>query len=96
MYQWQFLPFGLKNALTKFQRVMDRVLVGLGFAKFYIDDIIVFSLTLEDHKHHMQEVFEKLKNHNLKFHPSKCFLKTCGILGSHDLSKWIGVTKGQG
>jgi hypothetical protein len=47
------LPFGLKNAPAKFQRVMDWVLVGFGFAKCYIDDIIVFSLTLEDHKHHL-------------------------------------------
>jgi len=53
LYQWKFLPFGLKNALAKFQKVMDRVLVGLGFAKCYIDDIIIFSLTLGDHMHHL-------------------------------------------
>jgi hypothetical protein len=44
LYQRQFLPFGLKNAPTKFQWVMDWVLVGIGFAKCYIDDIIVFRL----------------------------------------------------
>jgi hypothetical protein len=53
LYQWHFLPFGLKNAPTKFQRVMDYILVGLGFAKCYIDDIIIFKLTLEDHMHHL-------------------------------------------
>jgi hypothetical protein len=53
LYQWWFSPFGLKNALTKFQKVMDRVLARLGFAKCYIDDIIIFSPTLEDHWHHM-------------------------------------------
>jgi hypothetical protein len=51
---------------------MDRVLAGLGFAKCYIDDIIVFSSTSEDHKHHLQEIFGRLKDHNLKLHPSKC------------------------
>ncbi len=49
LYQWNFLPFGLKNAFVKFQRVMDQVLVGLSFAKCSIDDIIVFSLTLGNH-----------------------------------------------
>ncbi len=51
LYQWWFLPFGLKNALAKFQKVMDWVLAGLGCAKCYVDDIIIFSLTLEDHRH---------------------------------------------
>jgi hypothetical protein len=49
--QWKFLPFGLKNALAEFQRVMNQMLVGFGFAKCYFDDIIVFSLTPRDHIH---------------------------------------------
>jgi hypothetical protein len=49
LYQWRFLSFDLKNIPTKFQRVMDRMLMGIGFAKCYINDIIVFSLTLKDH-----------------------------------------------
>jgi hypothetical protein len=73
LYQWQFLPFGLKNALVEFQRVMDRMLAGLGFAKCYIDDIITFNLTSEDHKHHLQEVFGRFKDHNLKLHLGKCW-----------------------
>ncbi len=48
------------------------MLLGLGFAKCYIDDIIVFNLTLGDHMHHLREVFGKFKEHNLKFHPGKC------------------------
>jgi hypothetical protein len=68
LYQWQFLPFGLKNTPTKFQRVMDQVLVGLG----YINDIIVFSPTSKDHMHHLKEVFGRLKDHNFKFHSCEC------------------------
>jgi len=51
---------------------MDKVLVDCNFAKCYIDDIIVFSLTLEDNVHHLQEVFRRLKDHNLKLHLGKC------------------------
>jgi hypothetical protein len=51
---------------------MDRMLASLGFTKCYIDDIIIFSLTLGDCMHHLQEVFGRLKEHNLKFHPCKC------------------------
>jgi hypothetical protein len=77
LYQWKFLPFGWKNAFAKFQRVMDRVLMGLGFAKCYIDDIIIFNLTLGDHMHHWRKVFGRLKEHIFKLHPSKCqFLHT--------------------
>jgi hypothetical protein len=53
LYQWKFLPFGLKNAPLKFERVMDQVLTNLGFAKCYIDDIIVFNLTPRDYMHHL-------------------------------------------
>ncbi len=53
LYQWKFFSFGLKNAHVEFQKVMDQVLTGLGFTKFNIDDIIVFSLTLGDHMHHL-------------------------------------------
>jgi len=65
------LPFGLKNALTKFQWVMDWVLVGIGFAKCYIDDIIVFSIIPKDHI--LQDMYEEgFKEHNLKLHFEKC------------------------
>jgi len=39
---------------------------------FYFDDIIAFSLTLRYHMRHLQEVFRRLKEHNFKFHQSKC------------------------
>ncbi len=42
------------------------------FTKWYTNDISVFNLTLEDHGHRMQEVFERLKVHNLKLHLNKC------------------------
>jgi hypothetical protein len=52
---------------------MDLVLARIGFAKCYIDDIIIFNPTLRDHEHHLQEIFGRFKDHNLKLHPSKCW-----------------------
>jgi hypothetical protein len=45
------LPFGLKNALVEFLKVMDWVLVVFNFANSYVDDIIIFSLNQWDHMH---------------------------------------------
>lgn len=53
IYQWKFLPFGLKNVIVEFQRVMDKVLVGVDFVKCYINDIIVFSKNCKEHKKHL-------------------------------------------
>jgi len=44
----------------------------VGFPKFDIDGIIVFSLTLGDHIHHLWKMFETFKEHNLKLHLGKC------------------------
>jgi hypothetical protein len=49
LYQWKFLPFGLKNMPAEFQRVMDRILARLDFVRCYIDDIVVYSDTVEEH-----------------------------------------------
>ncbi len=49
LYQWKFLPFGLKNVPAKFQRVMDRILARLDFVRCYINDIVVYSDTMEEH-----------------------------------------------
>ena len=72
LYQWKFLPFGLKNALVKFQRVIDIVLVGLPFVKCYIDDILVFNEVGKEHRKYLTMVLERLMEHGLKLHPSKC------------------------
>jgi len=49
LYQWKFLPFRLKNAPAKFQCVIDRILAGLDFVQCYIDDIMVYSDSVEEH-----------------------------------------------
>ena len=62
------MPFGLCNAPATFQRLMNYVFQEfLGkFAAVYIDDIIIYSKTFEQHLDHMQQVFDALRNACLK------------------------------
>ena len=53
LYQWKFLPFGLKNAPAEFQRIMDRVFAGLPFVRCYIVDILVFSENRKEPQKHL-------------------------------------------
>jgi putative transposase len=72
LYQWKFLAFGLKNMHAEFQHVMDRILARLDFVRCYIDDIVVYNDTVEEHQIHLQIVFEWLKAHALRLHSGKC------------------------
>lgn len=72
-FEYLRMPFGLKNAPATFQRVMDNVLQGLqgNICLVYMDDIIVFSTSLEEHIKHLQKVFERLRNARLKIQLDK-------------------------
>ena len=68
------MPFGLTNAPATFQRLMDKVLkpVLFDFALVYLDDIIVFSKTIEEHFVHLDQVFSLLARDGLKMKTTKC------------------------
>lgn len=79
LYEWQRVPFGLKNSPNSFQRLMSIVLSGLKPFQIavYLDDIIIASHSKETHFEKLKLVFDRLKQHNLKLKPDKCaFLKT--------------------
>ena len=60
------MPFGLQGAPATFQRLMDRVLRGLDeFAADYLDDVVVFSSTWEEHLEHLQKVMQRLRDAGL-------------------------------
>jgi len=57
-FEWRYMPFGLRNAPATFSRLVDKLLKGLErFCAAYLDDIIIFSDTWEDHMHHLKLVF---------------------------------------
>jgi hypothetical protein len=66
------MPFGLRNAGSSFQRMMDRVLVGLPFAYCYLDDLQIASPDLELHQLHLRAVFERLRLFGLVINLEKC------------------------
>ena len=70
------MPFGLTNAPSTFQRLMSTVLAGLSWVTclVYLDDIIIFSRTVEEHLQRLTEVLQGLKEAVLKIKPSKCHL----------------------
>ena len=78
LFEFRVMPFGLRNAPAVFQRLMQRVLAGLNppegpdFVSVYLDDVIVFSRTLDDHLHHLSLVIDRLTKAGLKLKPSKC------------------------
>ena len=74
LYQFRVMPFGLCNTPGTFQRLMERVLQGLHCSTclVYLDDIVIYSRTIEEHLTRLAEVFTRLREANLKIKPSKC------------------------
>ncbi len=74
-YQWTCLPFGLKTAPAIFQRVLSSVLRKYDLSNFavnYIDDILIFSKTFEDHVLHLEKLFRAIKIAGFRIKFSKC------------------------
>ena len=84
LYQFKVMPFGLCGAPATFQRMMDQILRGLEtFAAAYLDDLVIFSSTWEEHLEQLDVILTRLRNAGLTAKPSKCqFVMTqCVYLG---------------
>ena len=74
LYECEDMPFGLCNVPPTFQRLMQNCLgeLNLTYCLIYLDDVIIFSDTEEEHLHRMWVVFDRFREHGLKLKPSKC------------------------
>jgi len=81
--QWRFkvLSFGLANAPSQFARIMELVMSGLTYhaCLVYLDDILVFSKTFDEHLERLATAFDRLDRYLLKLKPSKCSLFQCKV-----------------
>ena len=89
-FEFLRMPMGLKNSPSTFQRVMDNVLRGLQneICLVYLDDIIVFSTSLQEHMVNLEKVFQRLRESNFKIQMDKSeFLKLETVYLGHIISK---------
>ncbi|CAB4035712.1 Hypothetical predicted protein, partial [Paramuricea clavata] len=85
LFEFKRMPYGLRNAAQTFQRFMDEVWRDLDFVFVFIDDILVFSTTPDQHRHHLRQLFQRLEQYGLVINPKKCELgrSQLSFLGHH-------------
>ena len=85
LFEFERMPQGLCNSPSTFQRIMEAIFSDMNLNRLilYLDDILVFSKTFEEHLATLKEVFTRLTNHGLKLKGGKCqfFQKEVGHLG---------------
>ena len=89
VYEFLHMPYGLCNAPVTFQCLMQNCLgeLNLCFAMVYLDDVIVYSETPEDHLTQLQAIFDHFAHYGLKLKPSKChFFKEEIMYLGHEIS----------
>lgn len=74
LFEFNRMPFGLCNSPSTFQRLMERIFGDQSFQSLllYLDDIIIFSTSFDEHLKRLELVFNRLHSNHLKLKPSKC------------------------
>ena len=72
LYSYSVMSFGLRNAPAIFQRLMNRVVAGLTGCAVYLDDVVIYADTWEEHLSRIQALFERLAAGRLTINLAKC------------------------
>ena len=72
LFQYNYMPFGLRNASSTFQRMMDDIFFDFNCVFVYIDDILIFSDDRDSHINDIDAVLKQLNAYDLKVSISKC------------------------
>lgn len=89
-YECNRMSFGLTNAPATFQRLMEKCMGDMHLKEclIFLDDLLIFSNSFQEHCTRLENVFRKLAEHDLKLKPSKCELfKTSVIYLGHIISE---------
>ena len=90
LFQYKTMPFGLCNSPATYSRLMSKVFSGDLFfgVLIYLDDLLIYSQTFEEHMEKLEMIFNKLRKFGLKLKPSKCsFLKKSLVYLGHEVSE---------
>lgn len=73
-YQFKVMPFGLTNSPATFQCIMNEILQPFlrKFVLVFLDDILIYTTSWEEHIQHLEQVLDTLRAHHLYLKPSKC------------------------
>ena len=89
LFSYNVMGFGLHNTPATLQRLMNMVVKGLDGCAVYLDDVVIYSNTWDDHLSHIQDLFERLEKANLTINLAKCeFAKA--------MVTYLGKVVGQG
>ena len=87
LYEFLYMPFGLKNAGSTFQRFIDSTFANVNNVFVYLDDILIASNSIEEHIVDVSNAFALLAKHNLRLSIEKCeFLKTSLTFLGYEIS----------
>lgn len=90
-YQFRVMPFGLTNAPATFQCIMNDILEPFlrKFVLVFLDDILIYSPTMELHLTHLRQILETLRQHQFLYEGKQVFFcsNQIGLLGSYDLTR---------
>jgi len=69
-FQWTMIPFGLKNAPLEFQKRMEELFKDYSFIIVYIDDLLIFSKDISEHKKHLEKFYQVVFKRGLVLYAS--------------------------